>query len=168
LVDLIDFDITASRTLIKYVMINKKIISDSDGKGYTIAISHEDFERVNPIQYFKDAEIFRSTTLYTDLFLSQDPNFPKDVLDKVVSEHAEKDWENRYDKIVNTPIPAALISLLSAPQKADQIKLLKGIQLKPFLIAAFICKAYTEHGFTYSKIRGGIFQQELNMKTYQN
>lgn len=137
---------------------------DSDGKGYTIAISHSDFEKVNPIQHFREAEIFRSTTLYRDIFLNKYPNFPKEILEKLIQKEAEKDWVERYNQIKSVHVPEALISLLSASKKSEQVKLLKGIQLESFMLVAFICKAYSDYGFHYSKLRGEHLPAGVNQK----
>jgi|HubBroStandDraft_3_1064219.scaffolds.fasta_scaffold278115_1 hypothetical protein len=144
----------------------KDIIPDEDGKGYTIAFSGEDVERVNPIDYFRQTEVFRNVALYEDLLLPQNPGFPVEVLKELILNEAENDWKDRYEAIIKTPIPENLTSLLSAPRKSEQVKLLRGIQIDTYLLAAFICKAYMDYGFLYSKYRGehlpaGAAQEDL-------
>src|ERR1700722_11998344 len=130
------------------------IIPDKDGKGYTIAFSGEGVERVNPIDYFRQTEVFRNVALYEDLLLPQNPGFPLEVLKELILNEAEKDWKDRYEAIMKTSIPENMVSLLSAPRKSDQVKLLKGVEIETYVLAAFMCKAYRDYGFLYSKYRG--------------
>lgn len=127
------------------------IIPDDDGKGFTIASIGEDIQLVDPINYLANRIINTRILVYTKILKLKDPTFPDHVIAKVAVKHAENDWEGHYNDLIKTEIPPALISLLKAESKKDQIKVLKGLQLTPESLWAFIFKAYNDYGYKYSE-----------------
>lgn len=127
------------------------IIPDDDGKGFTIASIGEDIQFVDPISYLANRTIKTRILVYTKTLKLKNPTFPDEAIAKAAVRHAEKDWEGHYNDLIKTEIPPALISLLKADSKKDQIKILKGLQLTPESLWAFIFKAFTDYGYTYSQ-----------------
>lgn len=126
------------------------IIPDDDGKGFTIASIDEDIEFVDPISYLANRIINTRILVLKKMLKLECPTFPDDAIEKAAVKQAEKDWEGHYNDVIKTEIPSALISLLKADSKKEQIRILKGLQLTPESLWAFIFKASTDYGYKYS------------------
>ncbi|NDV43111.1 30S ribosomal protein THX [Flagellimonas sediminis] len=117
---------------------------------------------VDPVKYYKDNFIVKQMIMR---------GIPKEELngktkpsDKNMEIFIEANqlWNKQYTQIKKTPIPENLIKLLSTTKKADQEKLLKGVELTPDLIAALIFEASEKHGYRMSQYRTDIPQKGID------
>lgn len=138
-----------------------KVIPSEDGKGYTFAFIGGDIEFINPHEYFSEYIIKSRTIVYSKLLLLKDPLFTPETVKKVSFEKAKIDWNKHLAKILKTEIPQNLIALLKSTSKKEQENLLKGMQLTPEIIIAFIFKAHDEFGFTYSQYTSQHFPKTI-------
>lgn len=127
------------------------IIYDKDGKGFTRAWISNDFEYLNPIEYYSQGEIQKSIVLERDLLSIKDPILASSIDDSFYYNRAIKNWKERYEKIIKTEIPEAFIKLLTCQTKNEQIKLLKEQSLTPNQLIAFIFKSYNDFGYLFSQ-----------------
>lgn len=127
------------------------IIPDDDGIGSTIIGIGEDVEYVNPIKYFSDQTIEMKAVILKKILEMELPNGDKDMINKLTLKNATKIWEEHYNEIMATEVPDSLFALLKVTSKGEQVKLLKGLQLNPERLLAFIFRAFTEYGWTYSQ-----------------
>jgi len=128
----------------------EEIIFDEDKKGFTVAFTYDDIERINPIEYYKKRFVERNITLSRIMFTKRYPWFPEFILEKVLLNDAEKDWKEHYEKIMKVEVPTFLLSALKADNKKYQEKFLRGMEYTPAQFEAFIFRAFLEHGFTLS------------------
>lgn len=139
------------------------IIPNENGKGFILAFIGDDFEYVNPIDYYADRFIKSRTSMLTHILklkLPQDASV--ESLERVAYKNALKDWDEEYKEIISTEIPKNFISLLTSESKDEQIKLLKGQTLTTPILFSLIYKAYSEFGFTYSSYSGEQFHKGLD------
>jgi len=131
-------------------MITKKIIDTKTGK-QIISFSDEDLELVDPVKYYHDSFILKRLILcgISDEELKGQQNYSKKS--KSIFKESEKLWNNHFSEIINTPIPAQLITLLHTTKKSIQESLLKRLDLNPITLTAFIFEAYSKYGFKYSQ-----------------
>ena len=129
------------------------VVLDDDGKGSTIASISEDIEFVDPISYLARRTIKTRILVYKQILKLKNPTCTDDAIAKAAVRQGEIDWKEHYNDLIKTEIPPALISLLKADSKKDQIKILKGLQLTPENLWVFIFKAFTDYGYTYSEYR---------------
>lgn len=131
--------------------MNTDKIYDENGKGFTRTFSHDKVEKVNPVEYFRNHELEKRATLYYDLLNAKDP-FLTSFLDKsFFLKKAEETLEGFFEKFQETKINENLEKVLSTERKKDQINLLKGVTINPDELAALIFKAYTDHGYLFSR-----------------
>lgn len=138
-----------------------KVIPNENGNGFTFAFVGGDVEFANPHQYFSEYIIKSRTIIYSKLLLLKNPKFTPETVEKVALEKAKADWNKHLDEIKKTEIPQNIISLLKTTSKKEQEKLLKGAQLTPEIILAFIFKAHDEFGFTYSQYNSQHFPKTI-------
>lgn len=125
-------------------------IPDDNGKGVTIAIEGGDVEFVDPLKYYWEREKERVYAVTSTILRAKNPFMASLVPMSFYEARAKKIWEKRLKIIDETAVPKNFFELLSADSKKDQIKLLKGQSLTPNQLFAFICKAFSDHGYTFS------------------
>jgi hypothetical protein len=127
-------------------------IPHDEGGNYSI-FEAPDFEYQNPIKYY--SEIFRKSnfSITRDFLLAKKLPFPPEEIDAFLLKRVEREWGEYYNKLIKTDIPPNFISLLSGTSKKEQVKLLKGQSLTLEQLTAFIIKAWTDFGFTFSQYR---------------
>jgi hypothetical protein len=126
------------------------IIPDDNGRGVTIASIGSDIEFVDPIKHYADRTIKTCTLHYETYLTAKNPTFPPEFIKKNSVKYANEFWEKQLQKIISTEIPPKLLTLLKTPKKRAQINLLKGVTVNPEQLHAFIFKAHSEFGYTYS------------------
>lgn len=140
----------------------KKIIDKKTGVEI-VSISDDDIVAVNPIKYYHD--YFIASSLITN-------GVPKSELNgsKKISEHSRSifveatiAWKKQLVEIENTVVPKELLRLLKTTKKKEQEKLLKGLELDPDILMAFLFKAYSKHGFLFSQYRVEIPQKGIEL-----
>lgn len=126
---------------------------DESVKGeYSIFESH-DFEFVNPIEHYSTAFIASNFAMMKDLVLHKKPPFPLEVVEKTLMKQSVKDWEEKLNETLKTEIPENFIAVLKSDSKKEQVRLLKEQSITPEQLLAFIFKAHTDFGFSFSQYR---------------
>jgi len=120
-----------------------------NGNFYTI-FSSENVEYVNPVEYFGTVFKRQSIELDRDSLMN---NALRPLLESLSALLAERDWRRLHDEIIATPFPEQLITLLESPSKKEQVQLLKDASIKPEELMAFVFKAWTDFGFSFSRYR---------------
>lgn len=129
-------------------------VPDDNGKGFTRIIRNDDFEFVNPIEYYKKNRIASMMTMDRDILIMNNPPFPISHCDEYLYERANKKYEDWYKSIRETEVPPNFIKLLTAESKNEQEKLLKRQTLTVQQLMAFIFLSYEDFGFTLSEYTG--------------
>lgn len=125
----------------------EKIPTDT---GFYIVSKHSPVEKVNPIEHYKANFIKTRIVILREVLIAKKPPVTNDELNQFVLQDAMKEWDKRYNEIIQTQIPKNFISLLKSQSKKEQVQLMKGQSLTPHQLTAFIFKAYMDYGFTFS------------------
>lgn len=131
-------------------MKTKKIYDQKTGGFYTICFDI-DFEFVNPIDYYKDSIIKLGLTMQRDMLILQKMPFPPELIEKRIHKKALELWDKRYQEIMSAEVPTNLYAVLISTTKKEQVKLLKGVQIDPDQLLAFLFKAWQDYGFKFSQ-----------------
>jgi hypothetical protein len=67
---------------------------------------------------------------------------------------AIKNFDEKFTELSKIKIPENFISVLTAGSKKEQVKLLKGQSITPDQLLAFLFRAHTEFGFSFSQYIG--------------
>jgi len=113
----------------------------------------DDIESVNPIKYFGDFFIVNKMVLGgIPLDEIKGEKKPSESSMEIFNKSIDL-WLKKKDEILKTQIPVNLLKLLETNKKNDQVQLLKGIEITPAILLAFIIEAYGKHGFNYSQYK---------------
>jgi|AntAceMinimDraft_9_1070365.scaffolds.fasta_scaffold14443_3 hypothetical protein len=143
-------------------MIFRKVFNKKNNEAL-LSFSDDFIELVNPIKYYEDSFIVKQ------MILNGVPN--KELNGKVEPSKNSKNifikstilWNEILNDINKTILPKNLIRLLSTTKKSDQEKLLKGIEINPEILIAFIFKAYSNYGFKFSQYISEIPQKGVDL-----
>ncbi len=145
------------------IMIFKKIFNKKTGEALFSFSEHDTIESVDPVRHYKDFFVVKL------MIMRGIPNEelngktkPSEESKKVFIEAVQL-WNEKYTEIKSTPIPDNLIQLLSTTKKSEQEKLLKGIELTPALLAAFIFESYEKYGYKLSQYKTEIPQKGVDL-----
>ena len=141
-------------------------VYDDDGKGFTKIFSGTDIEFANPIEYYKNREIQRSMSLERTTLSLKNPIITASLPDAYFLKRANEKWEERLAQINSDSVPGNFISLLNTQSKHEQEKLLRGQSITPFQLAAYLFRAWTDFGYSFSNYRAehhhkGVSEQDL-------
>ncbi|MGH1339691.1 MAG: hypothetical protein ACRBFS_26470 [Aureispira sp.] len=128
-------------------------IYDEDGDGYYKIWTGTDVEFKNPIEYHSNNFISIIMSIEKDLVHA---NFPDLILPSdqdIFLKRATEQWEEREQKILDTEVPEAFLKLLECTKKRDQIKLLRGQSISSDQLMAYIFKAWSSHGYSFSQYK---------------
>ena len=125
-------------------------IPDDDGKGLTLGFIGTDIEFVNPIEYYAEREKSKSITLEKHMLHMAVAKKASEISDDFYTKRAEAKWAERYAEIMKAEVPPNFMKLLETESKREQEKLLRGQSLTPYQMAAWLFRAYTEFGYTFS------------------
>ncbi len=128
-------------------------IDDPDGNGKYHIREVDDFEFVNPIEQISSLYISSNIWFDKNLLVAKGFVAPTSWIDEFLFKKAVKEWEAEYKKIIYTPLPDNLFTLLEAKNKDEQKKILKGLSLTSDELIAFIFKAFEKHGYKYSQYK---------------
>jgi hypothetical protein len=131
--------------------MNTDKVFDESGKGFTRVFSSEKVERVNPVEYYKNYELEKRATLFYDLLYAKEPLLALTLDRKFFLKKAEETLEGFFEKFQQTKINPNLEKVLITDRKKDQVSLLKEVTINPDELAALIFKAYTDHGYLFSR-----------------
>jgi len=132
-------------------MIQKHRIAQDDGKGIYTMFRSNDFEYVDPIIHYTESYLVTNMSMLRDIFYFKKLPIPMESIEKFIQREALKDWNEKLKEIKNTQVPNNLILLLQAKSKGEQIKLINGLAIDPDQLIAFIFKAWTDFGFSFSQ-----------------
>jgi len=139
------------------IMISRVISVPGEQARYNLVVMGE-YEYANPIEkigegvmqmhMMKDRSIAEMNQEAMKI-LEGDPD-KEGIIDRVVRRRAQAYWQSELDRIMQVPVESRLIRLLTTEKKREQIGLLRGVTINPEKLMAFIFRAWTDHGFTYS------------------
>jgi hypothetical protein len=128
------------------------IVPDGSGQGEYVIINGE-VERANPHDYLFEMHANRQMVVGTSLAKGSGIITSKEEQEEarvILLKRAVREWPARLAEMRSVAVPNYLIDLLSAPDKASQLRLLKNATITQDQLLAFILKA-GELGYTYSK-----------------
>lgn len=131
------------------MLLNHKFI-DPDGNGFLRVHSSEDFDFQNPIKYYAATSLNLAYTMACDILIARNVPFTKEIEIDARKKAAEL-WALSKKQIEETIVPDYLIDLLKTEKKIEQLRLLKGADLTPIQLIAFIFKAWKEFGYSLSQ-----------------
>ena len=115
-------------------------------------------EKVNPIEFYKQAYIQKQIQMYWTILPNLEKEFAKKnlvlskpELDKLFKKRSISDWQEFYTEKSNTEISSNYLNLLKSSRKAEQQKLLKGQSLSTYELFALVIHAYKEFGLMFSQ-----------------
>jgi hypothetical protein len=126
-------------------------IFDENGRGFTRVFSTEKVEKVNPIEYYKSAELEKRAIILHDLLSAEDPFLASMVSKEFYIKNAEKGLNEFFEAFEKTEVDGNLLELLKTSRKKDQISLLKAAKFNPDELMSLIFKSYNDFGLLYSK-----------------
>jgi hypothetical protein len=123
-------------------------IFDENGEGFTRVFSSDKVEKVNPIEFYKSAELEKRAV---DLLSGKDPFLASMVSTDFYLKNAKIGLDEFFEAFEKTEVDVKLLELLKTGRKKDQISLLKGIKFNPDQLMSLIFKSYSDFGLLYSK-----------------
>ncbi|WP_345956045.1 hypothetical protein [Mucilaginibacter sp. PAMB04168] len=126
-------------------------IFDENGQGFTRVFSTDKVEKVNPIEFYKSAELEKRAIVLHDLLSAKDPFLASMVSRDFYIKNAKVGLEELFEAFEKTKVDGSLLELLKTSRKKDQIRLLKGIKFNPDELMSLIFKSYSDFGLLYSK-----------------
>lgn len=126
-------------------------IFDENGQGFTRVFSADKVERVNPIEFYKTAELEKRAIMLHDLLSAKDPFLASMVSREFYLKNAEKGLVEFFEEFEKTEVDSKLLELLTTGRKKDQVSLLKGVKFNPDQLMSLIFKSYKDFGLLYSK-----------------
>ena len=134
-------------------MIRKHKIPDDSGNGSYTIFESPDFEYVDPTKHYAESYLVTNVSIMREIILLKKPPVPLDFIEKYIHREAFKDWFKKLKEIKETSIPENLAVLLKADSKKEQLKFFKNLSITPDQLIAFIFKAWTDHGFSFSQYK---------------
>lgn len=140
-----------------------KKIEREDKNGSFLIHDHQDVEYVNPVKYYSDITIESRISILKETTKStyEKLGIPDDIAEKVITKEVINGWEKDYQDIIKTSVPDNLFKLFGNSKK-EQIKLLKGIKLTADSLGAYVFKAYTDHGYTFSQYKAEHYGKDVD------
>ena len=129
-------------------------IYDPETGGFYTTQFDSDFEFVNPIDYYKNSAIKLAVTMQRDMLALQKIPFPPELVERLILKKSIEMWEERFKEIMSTTVPINLMAVLTCKTKKEQVALLKGVQINPDQLLAFLFKAWTDRAFKFSQYSG--------------
>lgn len=145
--------------------MNVEKIPDNDGKGFTLAVSHEDIENVDAMTYFREADVSKNMVIYREMLNKHDAEQTAALSDDFFRKKALGSWEERLPLLTGANVPQNFISLLDSKSKGEQEKLMKGQSLSVMGLGSLLCRACTDSGYTMSKYRAEILAKGTDAAT---
>src|SRR5665647_1975084 len=130
-----------------------------EGRHRTVMVEFDNVEYANPIEaQIKKAVHGLAEIRMAGLRLSLDTDenspiksFSEDELYSVCLNIAEKDWQKKYQEIIDTELPTGLLDILTCNSKAEQIRIIgKDMTLTSIMLNKFSFLAYTDYGYLFS------------------
>jgi hypothetical protein len=109
-----------------------------------------DVEYVNPMEHFASVYINNKIAFNRDFLIARGIPITDELLKEVLPTKARIEWQQKYEDIISTPLPAELLELLETRSKVEQLSILKSLSLNHEQLLSFIIKAGPS-GYTYSQ-----------------
>lgn len=142
-------------------MIRRRIINKITGEKLEIFEDGE-FEYVNPVKHFKDAQLVQFMALNgipdEELYGGQKPSKRSLEIYKIGLQL----WDSIEQRFRAAKLPENLRSLLSTTKKKEQISLLKNLVFTPDILMAFLIEAHEKYGYTVSRYSSHYQQKGLD------
>ncbi len=142
----------------------QKIFDNETGEILVSMYEIDDIENIDPIKYYGDFYVVNKLVWYgvplDELMGKKEHSLRSNEIFAIANEL----WKEKYQEIKNTHIPPNLLSLLETSKKRDQEKLLKGIELNPMILCAFIFEAFSTYGFRFSQYTKEVLPKGIDMK----
>jgi len=145
-------------------MIKRTKIKDENGTGEYSFFTSPDIEYVDPIEYYSSNFIQVNFLMMRDLILLNKVPFPIDVMEKVIYKQAVKDWIEKYNDILSTPVPENFLNLFSSKSKTEQVKLLKNSSITPEQMISLLFIAKKDFGYSFSQYTAEYAQKGLDRR----
>ncbi len=149
-------------------MIREQKIHDDAGDGFYQIFEGQDIEFINPIDYYSNLYIRPKISVEREFLLLRNFPFRGPLLEELLKKRALEAWDEKYKEILSTNVPPNFISLLSADSKKDQIRLLKSTKISLDELAAFIFRAWLDHGYSFSEYKAQHYHKGLDESTLPN
>ncbi|MBK5214607.1 MAG: hypothetical protein JJE55_13210 [Flavobacteriaceae bacterium] len=131
--------------------MNTERIFNENGSGFIRTFASDKIEKVNPVEYYKNAELKQSATLIRDMLYATNPLLTS-FLDSEYFEKKAKEMVVGYcEQCEKIEVNENFIELLQTERKKDQVRLLKGMTLDPDVLMSLIFKSYNDFNYLYSK-----------------
>ena len=131
--------------------MNTEKIFNENGNGFIRVFASDKVEKVNPVDFYKTAELKQSATLIRDLLYTKSPLLTSFLDSKYFEKKAKEMVVGYCEKCEKIEVHENFIELLKTERKKDQVRLLKGMSLNPDILMSLIFKSYNDFGYLYSK-----------------
>jgi len=150
-----------TKTYLTFEMIRSEIYNKNTGEKL-IMFEDDDFEFEKPVKHYGDTFIVKQMVLngIPDEEMTGNNNI-SDASRKIFIE-AAKNWQLMLAKFKATAVPRNLLKVLDNNKKSEQEALLKGLNLTPDVLMAFLIKA-DEAGFTLSQYTSEFSQKGVDL-----
>lgn len=118
--------------------------------GFYSMKEYDDFELMNPIDFIKNMCIESSKSFDRNILLTKGFSNPSD---RILMKYARKRCNKKIKNYQRTKFPKALIKLLNATSKRDQVKLLKGLSFDHKQFYSFIFYAFENYDYKLSQYK---------------
>lgn len=142
--------------------INK--ISDDENGKYTIYLN-EDIEYADPVKYYSESILKFNFAFEKQVMLPRINPFHEPMLNKVLTERAEKEWEKKYQEFLSLEIPSNFLTLLNSNSKNEQIKLLRNQKFNSNQLIAFFIVAGVKFGYKFSQYTAEHYHNGLDLSS---
>lgn len=120
-------------------------------KGLLVCFSTNKVEKVNPIEFYKTAELEKRAIILHDLLSAKDAFLASMVSKDFYLKNANVGLDEFFEAFEKTEVNGNLLELLKTSRKKDQISLVKGVKFNPVQLMSLIFKSYSDFGLLYSK-----------------
>jgi hypothetical protein len=128
-----------------------KISKVPSDRGHYFVSSSEDFNQINPIDYYADIHISIRILLEREILIAKKPPVTLKAMEAFLYKRALHEWGIELEKMLKVSVPENFILLLTSESKKEQVRLLKDQSLTPEQLSSFLIKAYLNHGYLLSQ-----------------
>lgn len=109
-----------------------------------------EFEYCNPFEKFFEVLLYKNMMLEKSKLMKALPLLSESEIDKLIFYKTLEENVQESKDLLNMELPEGLLKIFNLETKDAQTKSLKGISLSSKEMMAFILKAFSNYGFTYS------------------
>lgn len=145
--------------------MEEEIVYNEADKSYTQMLFNGDVEYVDPVQHYRNKIIETQRAKLRLMFSLKKHPLPAELIDTFILTEAKKVSDRYFSKVIRTSISSNFMEILTSKRKNEQERLLKGAELTPEQLYAFIYRAWIQHGFTLSEYYAEHLHAGVQMKT---